>query len=263
MGGQLTAFDGVNLPLAAMEAGLQGDDRLDGMVTVAGGGLYRAFGTDRSPAKPPVLTHKAKITGATLHAMQDILDPILAKQGKSGTLTMTMGDATSRTRTAELLPVEYEVTYQTRQAIPVDLRFQCISIGWKGTAHNDTTTLDTSPKSITVANGGNRRVTDAIITVSVPGGGTPMTGLNIYVAGISYISFSGTIAAGTSLVIDCGALTALNNGADAWSGIIRNATDHKIDDLLRLEAGNNSVVVSHTDVGTNSTVNFAYSDGWE
>ena len=127
----------------------------------------------------------------------------------------------------------------------------------------NTTALDASPKYINVPNGGNCTVINANITISVPAGGTPITNLVITVPGISSFAYSGTIAANTSLIIDCGAQSVMNNGIGDLAHFTLHPTAHLIDDWLRLEPGNNTMAVTLTGGGANSTIGWGYFDGWQ
>ena len=70
-------------------------------------------------------------------------------------------------------------------------------------------------------------------------------------------AWSGTLAAGTSLVISDEAQTVVNAGADAYSGLVLGS-GHTAAGWLDLEPGNQSVAV--TVVGTASAVSLAWWD---
>ena len=89
------------------------------------------------------------------------------------------------------------------------------------------------------------------------------TSVSVYVTGVSYLTWAGTITDGQALVIDCGARTVKNNGVDAYSGLTLHSTNHVIDDWLRLEPGNNSVLVAYTGGNGTSTALFNFNDLWE
>lgn len=139
-----------------------------------------------------------------------------------------------------------------------EFQFLALSPTWNGTAHDDDTTLNSSPKALTVTNGGDAVVRNAVITVTA--GGANITALTI-AAGSAEISYSGTITAGQALVIDCGALTVKNNGTGDYANFSLTV-NHTVIDWMPLEPGNNSVTVTFTGGSTDSVVNFAFYDGW-
>ena len=110
-----------------------------------------------------------------------------------------------------------------------------------------------------VNNGGNVRVANAILTLTA--GAVAITQVKIAVSGVSEIQWDGTLTTGQQLVIDCGARSVKKVGVDAYSGFSLTA-NHKVDDWLRLEPGNNSVVVTLTGGSTDSTLRIQYNDGW-
>ncbi|HRJ40593.1 MAG TPA: hypothetical protein PL105_01865 [Caldilineaceae bacterium] len=92
--------------------------------------------------------------------------------------------------------------------------------------------------TISIYNGGEP-VDDAILTITAT---TSLTGLDV-VLGDAHLSFSGTVTAGTSLVIDAGALTVLNSGSDAYSNFVVES-DHLLEGWLRIEEGSQSLQVT-------------------
>jgi hypothetical protein len=260
----ITAFDGLTLPTAKPLHDISSDESMDMGIQVAGGGYYDANGTDRANAKLHPIRVKALLTAATAGALSTAYDAIKAKRGKYGTITMTPGGGTvTRTRMGRMLDVNADNEPGQITYTPIDITFMPTKRGWDGTFHNDSFNLTTSPGTVTFANNGNRRTTDAVITIYA---GANITSAIFSLSNNPYSCVfqwsGGTVATGQSLVIDCGALTALNNGVDAWSQLSRLA-QHQVDELLRLEPGNNSIVVTLTGGGTVSSVNFAHSDGWE
>jgi hypothetical protein len=69
------------------------------------------------------------------------------------------------------------------------------------------------------------------------------------------------LAVGTQLVVDFGGMGITNNGVNAYGGLTLT-TSHKIDDWLRLEPGNNSVIVTKTGGSTSTELAVVYFDGW-
>lgn len=123
-----------------------------------------------------------------------------------------------------------------------------------------TETMASSPHTITVTNGGNRVVTNPVVTITA--GGANITAATIAKTGETKIVWSGTLTAGNDLVIDCGKFTITNNGANAYSGKAAFDSNHTIAEWLRLDPGNNDIDVTFTGGSTDSTVTVEFRDGW-
>lgn len=151
---------------------------------------------------------------------------------------------------------------------------------WRGHFHHDWTLDDgefldeglylddhmtytyTAPLTITLNNGGNALVTDAIITITA--GGVSITDVSIVKAGETDLQFTGIVAPGTALVIDCGAMSVLNNGVDAYADLELD-TGHTISEWLRLAPGDNTILITLTIVNIMAppTVNIEFMDAWK
>ena len=247
------------------------------------GGYYDVGGTGQAAiALPYQLTFNALVYAAGgVSALGATLDDLRALIGTRARLWGDPMDSTAvdRWAWARLLNINYSHEYQHRKTQPYQLTFEMLS-AWNGSGHggawdldagyyfdnglylDDTgaTTLDSSPKTITVANNGNYRVDNCGITVTC-GATAAITALTIGISGLCEFTYSGTLATGKSLVIDCGAMTVTNDGADGYAALALTS-NHTIPAWLRLAPGNNSVVVTLTGGSTNSEVTFTYSDGW-
>lgn len=162
----------------------------------------------------------------------------------------------------------------------VDLQFVMISPHWYGQHHGGGWTLDSGvlldtgypldttdwtaitdgANDLTVTNAGNRTITNAVVTVAA--GDATIDDLTIGIDGISEMEYTGTINAGEAVVIDCGAMSVINNGNEAYVyfGLTAN---HKRDDWLRLEPGENTVTITIDGGGTGSQALIEFFDGWE
>jgi len=232
------------------------------LVRVPGGARYDAMGTDRAPGEPGNLELRGRLISTSVAQLQIDLDAIKALLGKRSKLWSSDG-GTQRWRWARLLEVVGEIRPGIMTWHELRLVFDCLEVGWYGQPAIVPETLDTSPKTVVCANGGNRGITNPVITVSVPGGGTAITSITIAIAAASEFTYTGTIAAGTSLVIDCGARSVKNNGVSDYAHFALHATNHVINPWLQFNPGNNSVIVTIVGGGVNSTISFAYDDGWE
>lgn len=257
----LTSFDSLALP-----TGLGASGRHDlalgeraGQIVDLPGGVYDARGSELGIRRASRLTASVLIVAASSAAVRTVLDQWLAKVGKRGTLIRADDAGNQQTITARLVSVQASRQAEHIRVLPMTLTFETTSPIWSGTAHADTTALDASPKTISVTNGGNARVTNPVLTITAAG--SAITALTVGVAGVSEWTWSGTLAVGKALVIDCGALAVRNDGADAYGGWARTP-NHKVDDWLRIEPGGNSIVVTRTGGGTASTCRVQFADGW-
>lgn len=226
------------------------------------GGAYDALGSEVAPrAIPYSIRIRAEIVRSTQADMLSAWRALLALHGKRATLYRTPdgGAANGEWALARLVAVEAEREAKHLLYLPFEATFEVWSPVWYGTARDVQAALNTSPKTVTCANNGNARIANPVITITAQG--SSITQVKIGVSGVSELQWAGTLAAGTSLVIDCGARSVKNNGADAYSGLTLTS-NHQISDWLRLEPGDNSVVVTRTGGDGTSSVRFQYSDGW-
>lgn len=77
-----------------------------------------------------------------------------------------------------------------------------------------------------------------------------------------HLVYIGSIAAGESLVIDCGEQSAKNDGVGDSAHFSRGA-DHKYDGWMQLEPGDNTVEVTRTGGGATSSISFSFYDKQE
>lgn len=122
-----------------------------------------------------------------------------------------------------------------------------------------TATLSAASTNLVVSNGGNR-ATEAV-RVEITAGSANLTALTI-TGGGAHVVFTGTVAAGQTLVIDSGAQAVQNNGAAAYAGFALGGS-HMLESWLRLEPGATTLTIARTGGSTNSTVRVEFRDGWE
>lgn len=261
-----TTFAGVALPTAAPEHELGTDDSLSAYVVLPNRALYDPLGTEQAQGRGRQIAIRAAVTGSAETTIATAVDALRALRGKQGDLVITMADASTRTRKARCERIDESRVPHERWHRPLTFHFQLLGSGWKGTYHDGSgayvVTLDSSPKSMEIANGGNDVVRD--VTMAIMAGSADITAITIANAEaghVSAITYTGTIAAGKVLVIDAPTWTVLNDGADAWSGISFEST-HAIRELLRLMPGNNTINVTLTGGSTDSTIAFVFYDLW-
>ena len=230
------------------------------MVRLPGGNVWDALQSGAACPGSQTIQLKGAWVAASAAALDEKLDDLNALVGQRSYLWITNdGGTTTRKRLARLLNVRAPVAPGSALWAPFELTFELAPGLWSGTAHTlESTTLDTTPKNVTTTNAGNARVRDAVITVTAVG--TAITELGVSIAGKSDWHWTGTLAVGKSLVIDCGAKRVTNDGTDAYAGFALQAGQAG-SDWLPIGAGLNTIAVHRTG-GADSTFKLTYNDGW-
>lgn len=268
---KLHEFDSLAIPTRLGSSGyheISSGEASSPLLELPGGNVFDPWGTGQAPHKPTRLTASVILVEASAAAVKTTYDTWLAKVGKRGTLIRLGEDAgaTHQSCTARLLNVQCQRRYDYRSWLPVTLEFETLTWPWTGAAIDSTVTLDAAhqaPNTNTIANAGNATVSDVTITITVPNGGTPITTASVILGSptLAHWHFTGTIAANTSLIIDTGSRSVLNNGANAYASFALQS-DHTYSDWFRLAAGNNTLIVTLTGGGVNSTIRIQANDGW-
>ncbi len=257
-------FGGVLLPVA-QKADVSAGEARSNIMDLPGGGMWDADGSTLVDVGQQTVTARFDVVGGCAAEMRELYDALSALRGTSGQLYRRYTDGARRWKYARLLSVD--ATWET----PAHLHLKDVAAMWAlkspcwyGLAHDLTFTLDTSPKTLALPNNGNWRNTEAVLTLTAVG--ETITDVEIAVAGATDIAWSGTLAAGQALVIDCGARTVRRAGIDAYNGFTYEA-GHAMPFWLILEPGDNSVVVtlnaaSSFSIAGSSTLRVQYADGW-
>lgn len=228
------------------------------LVALPGGGAYDWRGADQAPMAPEVLRARGVWVANSVTDMETKLAALKALCGRRDRLWRSNG-TTQHWRMARLLEVKSDLEAGLAADALMELLFEAMPGPWSGVARTVNTSLDSSPKTVPCTNGGNRRITNAVVTITAAG--TAITTARVRVSGVSDFQWQGSLAVGQSLVIDCGARTIRNNGVNAYSGL-SYLSGHVVSDWLRLEPGANSVEVYRTGGSVASTVQITFSDGW-
>ena len=276
---QIYEFDGVALPLYNQQQDLGTGAVTSSIVLTAGGALDWAGSARRLPrAQAATVTgiYAAEVdgdrlvtsTGDALIASTGVyivthsgradlraqVGALKAKIGTRGTLRRRRFDDTTVTqwRTARLIDVRErgEVAERGWRA-GIDCVFETVLPGWRAASQSTASLI----ANALVGVAGMLPVRHAVLTVTAS---AEITSVAVSCAerGIAW-AWSGTLAAGTSLVISDEAQTVVNAGADAYSGLVLGS-GHTAAGWLDLEPGNQSVSVAV--VGTASAVSLAWWD---
>lgn len=276
---RLERFGSLSLSMIEAEDDLRtGSARLASVGTIAG--EYDSYGSGDAQMDGVVLTREFELHGATTDALDDARDALRALVLTRARLYARMGDDAVRWVNARLLDVQERRTRRNFNFQRVVCRFHLPSPTWQGADHSTwvldagellddglylneagyTVTLSSSPTNVVVTNGGNRVVTNPVITITA--GGANITAVTITKTGETKIAWTGTLVATKLLVIDCGAFTIRNDGANAYSGKAAFDSNHTIAEWLRIDPGSNTITVAFTGGSTNSTATIEFRDGW-
>ena len=261
---------------------------LPGTVATLGGGFDAWGGADAPATFPLPLQYRVMIVDAVAATYMTTINALRALARTRAYLYRTGQDGKAQRALARLERISALDSVETQAAIEITFDFTV----WEPWADNwqrgpiywgaptvyyfdtglfwdaaalTTTLTGGAATTVSVTNGGNIAVEDVIITLTA--GDAAITVATITIAA-QYVKWTWTgaganpsIAVGKSLVIDCGALTVKDDGADAYLYFAIDPT-HAIVPWLRLAPGANSVVVTLTGGGTGSTINFDFADRW-
>ena len=281
---RITAFGAVPLPDAMTEDDLSTGRVASSLVPTLGGALD-IYGTrQRAPGKQEIevrgmyvgevrylVSHAGDqlvdhagnllIAGSSRNWLRQQVDALRGMVGRRDQLWRRRDeDGVRQWRTARLLGVHMEQDTERWAAEVAEVRatFEAAQGAWRGVAAVvDTASLTanvTATETVTVL--GNAPVEDAIITLTATGTITSLR-VRVLALGIDW-TWAGTLTAGQSLVVDCGALTVRKAGLDAYSGFTLNA-GHTAAGWLPLAVGDNAVLLLATGTGT---ATISHYDQW-
>jgi len=256
-----TDFDGLTLPTDNPQHDIGTDDSAGDVLHILSGGIFDPLGSARARADPQIAIVKFDIRESSYSAVGTTFATWRAKRGVRGTLTRSLPDASTQTRTARCIRVDAQGVGGQALTLPVTVFFQLLGDCWHGASNSDTITLDATPKSAEINNAGNEIVRDINITVTADTDITQLDIENLETGHVSYLRYSGTISAGTQLVLSCGAMTCENDGTDDSDNISLQGA-HTIPEWLRLMPGNNTIRITRTGGSNEATVTFDFYDSY-
>ena len=182
-------------------------------------------------------------TAAQLESNLDALKAVFAADGQH-TLRQTLPDG-ARQATAEVINVvEFKPEGPYNYALVVE--FVLADPWWYAETVTTVgpTTIIQSPQSISVDNPGTYKAEKAVLTIT-----GPITDPKLTVDSV-WVKYTGSVAAGSTLVLDCGDWTAELDGADV-SGDISHEGDLR---WLIFEVGTNTLTLESSGFGSGTTV---------
>lgn len=259
MGYWVTKFGTTDLPLRSPSQTV-GIPVIGGLGINTIGGAVDPLGSDDGRVQVPYMQRTEGVVIAdTAAALGTAVYALRALYGKRDKLYRVRDGAGTEWVYARLTQIDVQRGLNDTLMQSLGFTWQIEEAVWSGSAHDVVGTLSGGTTNMSLPNAGNARVDNAVITVTVAG--TPLTGLTMLVAGTSQIAWAGTVAVGNAIILNCGAHTVRNNGADAYNGF-SYGTAHYVSRWLELEPGTTTFTVIRTGGGTATTVGVAYYDGW-
>lgn len=194
------------------------------------------------------------VAGSAEAMLRSQVDALRALRGQRGPLwRVRLSDGARQWLTARLLQIGWQ---RTRPDMAVraelDCQFESAMIAWRAVT---ATTAQVSvsagtPTGLLAQNGGDIAVLDAVLSVARTSG--TITAVRVQGPGIDW-TWTGSIGAGQTLTVDCGAQTVRVGSADAYSGWSRGA-GHTAAGWLELAVGDSVFQVTLTGGGGDVTV---------
>lgn len=280
----LTYFGDVALPDAMQDEDFS-TGQVGGTLVDSIGGRFNYFGSTTRLPRSQQFTHRGLYVGEVIYRVTDegdfrVIDngayrstavsKLADLQGKTDDLKAMIGqwaqlwrsrisDGVETWKQCRLLQVRHVEDVDKANAVSeIECAFETLHIAWraaeitsevKNPAAGTTTWLN-------IANGGTLPVRDAILTVTSLVTTTTSVRLYSVVAGVDF-TWAGSLAAGQTLTIDAGTLTATIGDTDEYANLTFNA-GHTIDDWILLPLGQALFYVSVT--GSNATVTLSHYD---
>lgn len=193
--------------------------------------------------------------------LRDKVDALKAKVGRRGVLVRVReDDGSSQSKLARLLSISHtRTTRDIDRFADLEVMLEAVGGPWKSTTATTTTATLAANTTTTVdiESAGLEEVRDAILIITA--NGANVTSIEFTLGSDQHWSWTGTLLDGDALVIDTGALTVLNDGADAYDGFALDA-DHTIDGWLSLAPSNN--VCYFTLAGGPADLSVVHYDQW-
>jgi hypothetical protein len=270
----ITAFGNVTLPvLRSREFAGTGTASNFTLLPLAGGGVYDSLGEDRAYTQGVQIEVEGSIvleeqgTAAfeaqerSLRGLVGQYDVLWREWDNSGLLEWCW---------ARCVSVGQARTSRNQVHLSIPIVFQMESAAWYG--ETDTDILDTDPLGdlallcaeneevypVVYALVNNGRMPQRDVTFKVTAKGAAVTAVTISnsVSGHT-LAWAGSLAAGTTLVIDCGRQSIQNDGADCYAELTV-PTDK--DEWMIMEPGVNPISINITETGTESTIEIYFFD---
>jgi len=248
------------------------------------GGALDLFGDQQKQPSTVERSKTMRLTAATEAALETLFFQLLALRGKREHLYRRTASGDIHWMYARLVEVTAERSHEQarfKRFQDISLRFITQEAYWRGDFggvwyldageyldaglafdSGQTYPLTSSPTSLTISIGTDAgRAPSKSVRITVNAGTSAMSAITIARTGGESITFSGTIGANKSLVIDIGTMQVLNDGADAYDDLTLSPTAD-LAAWFALETGDNDITVTFTGGGTGKEIAFAYYEVW-
>lgn len=248
------------------------------------GGALDLYGSQQQHPATVDRSKSMRLTAATEAELESLFLSLLAQRGRRDRLYREMKSGDIHWQYARLVEVTAERSYEIakyKRIQDVTLRFVTQDACWRGalggTWHFDagyyfdtglmfdndrSYSLTASPTLITVSIGTDAgRAPTRAVRMEIDAGALSITTITLARAGGESITFSGTIAANTTLEIDTGTMQVVNDGVDAYDSLTLSPTAD-LAAWFSLEAGDNPITVTYTGGGTGAQVRLYYYEVW-
>ena len=261
---KLSHFGTKALPTARATPDVGSGPSLFTMIDLPGGLIFDESGAQAAPRGTYKLRFEAMISEATASAADTAYQAFRALRGTHNQLKRTRQDAGVEWVYARLDQISATRRPEDVATLELEFLFTVESRVWSGTARTPAETLDGGDGDdvLVCPNLGDAIVKNAVLTVKA--GTQPLHALTFTITGETSITYSGTIAAGKSLIIDVGAKTVENNGTGDYAPWDYSA--NVIDDWFRIAAGGSISITLAYSGGTPSddgTFSASYYDAHE
>jgi hypothetical protein len=251
-----------------------------GLMDLPGGGAFDPNGTAQARHGQRPIKLNGTILGSTPTDLDTQYRGLLAMVGKRDKLYRRSDLGTIEWITARVQNVSCTREVGNKLHLPINISFVGLSPCWYGEHHGIGWLLDAgyyldtgkvldeelgdvnipmpAAGNVTVTNNGNYPVRNAIISITAAG--SNITALTLGGTGWD-LAYTGTILAGKTLVIDCGAFTVLNDGVDDFAHLARGVY-HTIPEWSCINSGSNILSTTRTGGDNNSSISFTFDEGW-
>jgi len=250
------------------------------------GGAFDLYGSQQKHPGAVERSVTRRLQASSVENLTDLYMRLLSMRGKRDQLyrRTASGDVHwMYARLAEVIAVRdwQQARYQTIQ--DVELRFVCQELFWRGD-YGGTWYLDAeqfldlglvldsgqeypltaSPTTFTINIGSAAdpgRAPVRTMRIIVKAGTSSMSNITIARTDGESLTFSGSIPANQSLLIDTGSMQVTVNGVDAYDSLDFQPTADMAA-WFALQPGANEITVTFTGGGTGRQVEFSYYEGW-
>lgn len=257
------SFDGTNLMTLAYKVRALGlDESLPGRrgdnVTVPGvaGQTYVAKDLEQRTIDMLMWVAAVGTAGGTWSAggMGDNINTLTALFGADGTHTITRTRGTTAlTGTVEVRDVRFSPGGAYHYDVAVSMVMPD-PLWYAVSATTVTGPFSSVPFNLSVSNAGTYQAERAVLTIACAAGES-ITNPTI-TCGATWVTYTGVVSAGQTLIIDCGAFTATKAGASVISAITHNSAYTR---WLIIPRGTNNVTVSADGISNTPDLTVTFS----